>query len=268
MTKTIGFIGCGNMAKAMIGGIVTSKLYSPQKIMVSNPSNPSLNEVKGNFNVLTTNDNSKVAQFADILVLSIKPNKCAHVIDKIKNEIKSNVVIVSIAAGINIDAIKQNFGRDIKIVRAMPNTPALVGAGMSSLCRNRNVTDDEMQIVSNIFKAFGKSEVVEEKLMDVVTSVGGSSPALVYMFIEALADGGVLEGLPREKAYKMAAQAVLGSAKMVLETGKNPGQLKDEVCSPGGTTIEAVYSLERNKFRGAVIEAVRVCTEKSKNMGK
>lgn len=268
MTKTIGFIGCGNMAKAMIGGIVTSKLYSPQKIMVSNPSNPSLQEVKEKFKVITTNDNMKVAEYADILILSVKPNKYAHVIEKIKAVVKSNVVIVSIAAGMSIENIKKYFGKDIKIIRSMPNTPALVGEGMSSLCRNRNVTDDEMELVSNIFKAFGKSEVVEEKLMDVVTSVGGSSPALVYMFIEALADGGVLEGLPREKAYKMAAQAVLGSAKMVLETGKHPGQLKDEVCSPGGTTIEAVYSLEKNKFRSAVIEAVRVCTEKSKNMAK
>lgn len=266
MTKNIGFIGCGNMAKAMIGGIVTSKLYSSQKIMVSNPSNSSLQEVKEKFKVITTNDNVKTAEFSDILILSVKPNKYAHVIEKIKNHVKNNVVIVSIAAGINIESIKNYFGKDVKIVRAMPNTPALVGEGMSSLCRNRNVTDDEMQLVSNIFKAFGKSEVVEEKLMDVVTSVGGSSPALVYMFIEALADGGVLEGLPREKAYKMAAQTVLGSAKMVLETGDHPGKLKDAVCSPGGTTIEAVYCLERNKFRGAVIEAVRVCTEKSKNM--
>ncbi|MFT8312825.1 MAG: pyrroline-5-carboxylate reductase [Clostridium sp.] len=266
MTKNIGFIGCGNMAKAMIGGIVTSKLYSPQKIMISNPSNPSLQEVKEKFKVTTTNDNLKVAEFADILILSVKPNKYAHVIDKIKALVKSNVVIVSIAAGMSIENIKNYFGRDIKIIRAMPNTPALVGEGMASLCRNRNVTDDEMNLVVDIFRAFGEAEIVEERLMDVVTSVSGSSPALVYMFIEALADGGVLEGLPREKAYKMAAQAVLGSAKMVLETGKHPGQLKDEVCSPGGTTIEAVYSLEKNKFRGAVIEAVKVCTEKAKNM--
>lgn len=266
MTKNIGFIGCGNMAKAMIGGIVTSKLYSPQRIMVSNPSNASLQEVKEKFNVITTNDNGKVVEFADILFLSVKPNKYAHVIDKIKSIIKSGTVIVSIAAGITIEDIEKHFEKEVKIIRTMPNTPALVGEGMAGLCRSKNIKDDEMNLVVDIFRAFGEAEIVEERLMDVVTSVSGSSPALVYMFIEALADGGVLEGLPREKAYKMAAQAVLGSAKMVLETGKHPGQLKDEVCSPGGTTIEAVYSLEKNKFRGAVIEAVKVCTEKAKSM--
>lgn len=268
MTKNIGFIGCGNMAKAMIGGIVISKLYSPQKIMVSNPSNSSLQQVKEKFNVITSNDNTKVAEFADILILSVKPNKYAHVIDKIKNLVKSNTVVVSIAAGISIKDIEKYFEKEVKVIRTMPNTPALVGEGMAALCRNKNVKDEEMELVSNIFKSFGKAEIVEERLMDVVTSVSGSSPALAYMFIEALADGAVLEGLPREKAYKMAAQAVLGSAKMVLETGKHPGQLKDEVCSPGGTTIEAVYSLEKNKFRGSVIEAVKVCTEKSRNMSK
>ncbi|MDF2505064.1 MULTISPECIES: pyrroline-5-carboxylate reductase [Clostridium] len=268
MTKNIGFIGCGNMAKAMIGGIVTSKLYSPQKIMVSNPSNSSLQEVKEKFNIITSNDNIKVAEFADILILSVKPNKYVHVIDKIKNLVKSSTVIVSIAAGIGIKDIEKYFGKEVKVIRTMPNTPALVGEGMASLCRNKNVKDEEMDLVANIFKSFGKAEIVEERLMDVVTSVSGSSPALVYMFIEALGDGAVLEGLPREKAYKMAAQAVLGSAKMVLETGKHPGQLKDEVCSPGGTTIEAVYSLEKNKFRGSLIEAIKVCTEKSKNMSK
>lgn len=268
MIKNIGFIGCGNMAKAMIGGIVASKLYPPQKIMVSNPSNSSLQYVKEKFNVITTNDNLKVAEFADILILSVKPNKYMHVIDKIKISVKQGTIIVSIAAGMSCETIEGYFGRQIKLIRSMPNTPAMVGEGMSGLSRNKNIKDEDMFIVEQIFKAFGKVEVIEERLIDVVSGVSGSSPAFVYMFIEALADGAVLEGLPRDKAYKMAAQAVLGSAKMVLETGKHPGQLKDEVCSPGGTTIEAVYSLEKNNFRGSIIEAVRACTEKSKIMGK
>jgi pyrroline-5-carboxylate reductase len=268
MTKNIGFIGCGNMAKAMIGGIVTSKLYVPQKITVSNPSNPSLQYIKEKFNVITTNDNVKVAEFADILILSVKPNKYMHVIDKIKTSVKHGTIIVSIAAGMNCETIEGYFGRDIKLIRSMPNTPAMVGEGMSALCRNKYVKDEDMEVVGQIFKAFGKVEVIEERLMDVVPGVSGSSPAFVYMFIEALADGAVLEGLPRDKAYKMAAQAVLGSAKMVLETGKHPGQLKDEVCSPAGTTIAAVYALEKNNFRGSIIEAVKVCTEKSKDMCK
>jgi pyrroline-5-carboxylate reductase len=268
MKKNIGFIGCGNMAKAMIGGIVTSKLYAPESIVVSNPSNPSLQYINDKFDVKTTNDNAMVADFADVLILSVKPNKFESVIDEIKNLVKEDTIIVSIAAGLSIETIKNYFNKEVKIVRIMPNTPAMVGEGMSALCSNNKVNKDDMALVEEIFNAFGKVEVVDEKLMDAVTGVSGSSPAFVYMFIEALADGAVLQGLPRDKAYKMAAQAVLGSAKMVLETGKHPAQLKDEVCSPAGTTIESVYSLEKNNFRGSIIEAVKVCTEKSKAMGK
>lgn len=268
MSTKLGIIGCGNMGKAMIGGIIKSKLYEAGSIMVSNPSNPSLIEVKEKYKVNTTNDNIEVADFANILILSVKPNKLEHVIDKIKGVIKPKTLVVSIAAGVSIEKICSYFGKEIKVIRAMPNTPALVNEAMSALCKNRNVSDDELEEVVKIFKAFGNAEIIEERLMDVVTGVSGSSPAYVYMFIEALADGAVLLGMPREKAYKMAAQSVLGSAKMVLQTGKHPGQLKDEVCSPGGTTIEAVYSLENNNFRGTVMDAVRKCTEKSQNMGK
>lgn len=269
MIKKIGFIGCGNMAKAMIGGIVNSKLYSGKNVTVSNPSNASLQYVKEKFNVITTNDNNKVAENSDLIILSVKPNKYEHVIEKIRTCIKPGTVIVSIAAGVSIESIETWFEKNnLKIVRVMPNTPALVGEGMSALCRNKNVKDDEMEIVTNIFKSFGKVEIVTENMMDIVTAVSGSSPAFVYMFIEALADGAVLEGMPRDKAYKMAAQSVLGSAKMVMEAGKHPGQLKDEVCSPKGTTIESVYSLEKNGFRGNVIEAVKVCVDKSRAMGK
>lgn len=268
MSKNLGFIGCGNMAKAMIGGIVTAKLYNSEKIMVSNPSNNSLQEVKDKYKVIATNDNLKVAEFADILILSVKPNKYMHVIEKIKSAVKQDTIIISIAAGLSIEKISSFFGKEVKLIRVMPNTPALVNEGMSAICRNKHISDGEMDEVVKIFKAFGKAEVVEERLMDVVTGLSGSSPAYVYMFIEALADGAVLQGMPRDKAYRMAAQSVLGAAKMVLNTGKHPAQLKDEVCSPGGTTIEAVYTLEKNNFRAAVIEAVNKCTEKSKNMAK
>lgn len=266
MNAELGFIGCGNMAKAMIGGIVKSKLYEGCNIIVSNPSELSLDEVKEKYDVITTNDNIDVAEAADIIILSVKPNKYKEVIDGIKKAVRPETVIVAIAAGVSTSKVCEYFGREVKVVRAMPNTPALVNEAMSALCRNKNVSDDEFEQVDKIFSAFGKTEVLEEKLMDAVTGVSGSSPAYVYMFIEALADGAVLNGIPREKAYRMAAQAVLGSAKMVLETGKHPGQLKDEVCSPGGTTIEAVHALEKNNFRGTVMDAVQKCTEKSINM--
>ena len=177
-------------------------------------------------------------------------------------------MIVMIAAGQTIAVNEARFGRNIKIVRAMPNTPALVGEGMAALCANSYVTGEEKDEVREIFESFGKAEFVAENMMDVVAGVSGSSPAYVYMFIEALADGAVLQGMPRQQAYTFAAQAVLGSARMVLETGMHPGALKDMVCSPGGTTIEAVASLEQDGLRAAVIRAVDVCTEKSKAMSK
>lgn len=268
MDKTIGFIGCGNMARAMISGIVKSNLVSSEKVIASNPSNKSLSKVKEEHNIIVTNDNKEVAQFSDIVILAVKPYKYFEVIDEIKAYLKKDVVIVTIAAGVTIDHMSNALGADAKVIRTMPNTPALVGEGMSALCANKNITCDELKDVVNIFESFGKIEILEEKLIDVVPSVSGSSPAYVYMFIEALGDGAVLQGMPREKAYKMAAQAVLGAAKMVLETGEHPGKLKDDVCSPGGTTIEAVYTLEKNNFRGTVISAMESCTDKAIKMAK
>ena len=268
MNKTIGFIGCGNMAQAMIGGIVKSNLVSSDKVIASNPSNKSLNKVKEQYNILVTGDNKEVAQFSDILILAVKPYKYFEVIDEIKAALKKDVVIVTIAAGITLEHMSKALGDSAKVVRTMPNTPALVGEGMSALCANLNVEPEELEAVIKVFESFGNAEILEEKLIDIVPAVSGSSPAYVYMFIEALGDGAVLQGMPREKAYKMAAQAVLGAAKMVLETGEHPGKLKDNVCSPGGTTIEAVYTLEKNNFRAAVISAMESCTEKSIKMSK
>ncbi len=268
MNKTIGFIGCGNMAQAMIGGIVKSKLVSSEKVISSNPTDKNLKKVKEKHNILVTNNNKEVAKFSDIVILAVKPFKYFEVIDEIKPYLKKDVVIVTIAAGITLESMSNSLGDEAKVIRTMPNTPALVGEGMSALCANKNITKEDLQQVVKIFESFGKIEILEEKLIDVVPAVSGSSPAYVYMFIEALGDGAVLQGMPRDKAYKMAAQAVLGAAKMVLETGEHPGKLKDDVCSPGGTTIEAVYSLEKNNFRGSVISAMESCTEKAIKMGK
>ncbi|MCT4566512.1 MAG: pyrroline-5-carboxylate reductase [Maledivibacter sp.] len=268
MKKNIGFIGCGNIANAMIGGLVKSKTISPKAIMVSNRSSEKLDKVKEQYDVNITLNNIEVAEFADVLILSVKTNKYYKIIDQIKDVIKEDTVIVSLAAGRSIDTIEQAFGKEIKLVRTMPNIPAIVGEAMSALCHNNMVTDEEFRLVLDIFKSFGEVEIVDEELMDVVTAISGSSPALVYLFIESLADGAVLKGFPRNKAYKMVSQAVLGAAKIVLETGKHPGQLKDEVCSSGGTTIEAIYALERKGFRGHVIEAIEMGTEKSKRLSE
>ena len=173
---------------------------------------------------------------------------------------------MDIAAGITILDVKKYFGKDLKVIKAMPNTPALVLQAMSAISFDDKVTEEDKACITSIFNSFGKCEVVEETMMDAVTSVSGSSPAYVFMFIEAMADAAVAQGLPRNKAYTFAAQAVLGSAQMVLETGMHPGALKDMVCSPGGTKIDAVCELERMGFRASVESAMRVCGEKSKKM--
>jgi pyrroline-5-carboxylate reductase len=236
--------------------------------MTSDMNESFLQSIKAKFGLLTTTNNNEVASFSDILILAVKPNIYEKVIKEISSTVKQDVLIVTIAAGISIDFVEKSFGRDMKIVRTMPNTPALVGEGMSALSKNSRVTETELKEVISIFESFGKAEVIEEKLMDSIPAISGSSPAYVFMFIEALADGAVLRGMPRDKAYKFAAQTVLGAAKMVLETGEHPGSLKDKVCSPGGTTIEAVYTLEMNNFRGTVISAMESCTKKAIEMGK
>lgn len=267
MNKRIGFIGCGNMARAMITGLLNSNIAAPNSIIASNSTVSKLENAKKDYGIRTTPNNNEVAQFADILILSVKPNKYKGVIEEIKNVIKKDVIIVTIAAGIRIGTVEGYFGKDLKIVRAMPNIPAVVGEAMTALCCNGKVTEEEFKDIFDIFSSFGLVEIIDEELLDVVTAVSASSPALVYMFIEALTDGAVLKGLSRDKAYRMVSQAVLGAAKMVLVTGKHPGQLKDSVCSAGGTAIEAVYSLEKKGFRGHVIEAIQRCTEKAELLG-
>ena len=267
-TMKLGFIGCGNMAQAMITGILNQKVVSPEELIVSNPHEAKTAKLKEKFGIQTTTDNKEAARWADILVLSVKPQVYPTVIKEIKEEVSMEQIIVTIAAGVSMEATERQFGKETKIVRVMPNTPALVGEGMSGLCCNEYVTEEEFNKVHHIFESFGKAEKITESLMDAVVGVSGSGPAYVYMFIEAMADAGVAQGLPRKQAYTFAAQTVLGSAKMVLETGQHPGELKDAVCSPAGTTIEAVNALEKNGLRNAVIEAVTAAAKKNHELGQ
>lgn len=263
MEGNIGFIGCGKMAQAMIQGMLTSGTVSAKQIIVSAKTEETLKRVQEDFRIQTTSDNGEVAAHADILFLAVKPDVYSEVINEIKADLKEDAIVVTIAAGISLDFIKKAFGRSVKTVRSMPNTPSLVGAGMSALCASESVTAEEMSGVIRLFESFGKAEVINEGLMDAIPAVSGSSPAYVYMFIEALADGAVMQGIPRQQAYKLAAQAVLGAAKMVLETGQHPGELKDNVCTPGGATIQAISELEKQGFRSSVIAAMESCTRKS-----
>jgi pyrroline-5-carboxylate reductase len=268
LKEKIGFIGTGNMASAMIKGLVTNypeineNIYVYDKIISKSEALSSAFKVKGALNTIELVNSCK------IIILAVKPNIYKFVLEEIKNHIKASHIIVSIAAGISTDYIQSFFTEPVKVVRTMPNTPALVGEGMTAASPNKQITKEELESVLTIFNSFGKVDLINENLMDVIPAISGSSPAYVYMFIEALADGGVLQGLSRDQAYQYAAQAVLGAAKMVLESGKHPGELKDMVCSPGGTTIEAVYSLEKNHFRGTVIEAMNACTDKAKKLSE
>ncbi|MGN0466905.1 MAG: pyrroline-5-carboxylate reductase [Lachnospiraceae bacterium] len=266
MRHTIGFIGGGNMGGAIVGGLVRSKLYAPEEVMVYDVYQPAVDTLKEKFSVIAVSDVKAMIQEAETIVLCVKPQVLPAVLKEVREEITADKLVISIAAGITIARLEEMLSKDNKIVRVMPNTPALVGAGMAGVCVNANVSEEEKQVALKIFRSFGEAEFIPEKLIDAVVGVSGSSPAYVYMFIEALADGAVMEGMPRSQAYTFAAQAVLGSAKMVLDTKRHPGDLKDMVCSPGGTTIDAVKALEDNGFRATVMEAVHVAAEKNRNM--
>ncbi len=263
----IGFIGLGNMATAMIGGILQKGMAQPQDIIGSAKTESTKEKVKTQFQIEIAGNNRETAEKADILFLAVKPIFLGDVISEIRDVVRKETLIVSIAAGRDMKFLKEAFGRtDCKIIRCMPNTPALVLEGCTGVCAGENVTEEELNQVLSLLQSFGVASVVPERLMDVVVGVSGSSPAYVFMFIEAMADEAVAAGMPRKQAYEFAAQSVLGSAKMVLETGKHPGELKDMVCSPGGTTIQAVKVLEEKGLRAAVMDAMEACIEKSRNM--
>ena len=262
----LGFIGTGNMASAIMGGIIRKGLIKAEEIIGSDLSEEGRKKVKDTYGICVTADNREVMESADKVVLSVKPQFYASVIAEVKDLVKDGQIMITIAPGKTLEWLAEQFGKQVKIVRTMPNTPAMVGEGMTAVCANAYVTEEELDEVLEILGTFGKTEVVPEHLMDVVVSTSGSSPAYVYMMIEAMADAAVADGMARAQAYKFAAQAVLGSAKMVLETGRHPGELKDMVCSPGGTTIEAVRMLEAKGFRSALIEAMKACAEVSRNM--
>jgi len=265
MIMKIGFIGAGNMGSAIIGGMVDSGIYKADEIFVCDLDSENVDRLVDKYNINADENNINVVKNSDILFLAVKPNVYTKLICEIRDFI-DNQIVVSIAAGKSIQAVSTMFGKKIKLVRVMPNTPALVGEGMAAICGNDFVTNEELNKVCDIFNCLGKAEIVSEKLMDIVTAVSGSSPAIVYMFIEAMADAAVLGGMPRQQAYRFAAQTVFGSAKMVIDTGKHPAELKDMVCSPAGTTIEEVAEAERLGLRTAVIQAIKVCEAKSKLM--
>lgn len=264
MSYKIGFIGSGNMAFALINGMTYKNPSIKHSIYISDKDKQKSQELASKFDINICSNNSDLVDQCDIIILAIKPNIYPVVLNEIKSIVTSDKILISIAAGISIEFIESFFTANTKIVRTMPNTPVLVLEGMTAITPNRAMSKEEVTVVIELFESVGKVDIIEENLMDMIPAISGSSPAYVYMFIEALADGAVLQGMPRDKAYIYASQAVLGAAKMISETKLHPGDLKDKVCSPGGTTIEAVFSLEKNGFRSAVIDAMNACTNKAK----
>lgn len=262
----LGFIGGGNMASAMIRGILDKKLLDREHLIVSDLTEEGCRRSREAFGIEATQDNLRVVEASQCMVLAVKPQCYQQVIRQIRNQVSGRHLIVSIAPGKTLHWLEECFVKDVKLIRTMPNTPAQVGAGMTGICANENVSEEELHMVRRIFESFGKAVVVPESMMDAVVSVSGSSPAFVFLFIEALADAAVADGMPRKTAYEFAAQAVYGSAKLMMETGMHPGELKDLVCSPGGTTIEAVQVLEATGFRSSIIEAARACAAKSRQL--
>ena len=262
----IGFIGCGNMAGAMLSGILDQGTYKADDIIAADVYKPSRENAKEKFGIAVTDSNKEVVEKAEVVVLSIKPQFCETVIKEISDSVREGQLFITIIPGKTLAWLESTFGKKVKIVRTMPNTPAIVKEGMTAACGNDLVTEEDMKKAMDILNGFGKAEVVPENLIDIVTGVSGSSPAYIFVLIEAMADAGVSGGMPRDKAYKFAAQAVLGSAKLVLESGKHPGELKDMVCSPGGTTIGGIRVLEDKGFRSAIFEAVLESTRIAKQL--
>jgi len=262
----IGFIGCGNMASAIIGGLIKNDVFATEDIYATALTDATQARVKEQFGIQIAESNRALVEAVDIVVLAVKPQYYQTVIEEVGDAVREDQLLISIAPGKTMEWLGEKFGKPVKIIRSMPNTPAMVGKGMTAICYNHLVDDADLEITGKIFGGIGEYEIIGEHLMDAVVGVSGSSPAYIFMLIEAMADAAVLGGMPRKQAYKFAAQAVEGSAAMVRELGRHPGDLKDMVCSPAGTTIEAVAVLEDKGFRSAVIEAMRACMDKSGKM--
>jgi len=262
----IGFIGAGNMAEALCKGMLNAA--GPLDIAVSDMNTHRLDIFRNQYGVEVAKDNRKVVEYADVIILAVKPQIVPHILEEVKDLITKDKLVVSIAAGVMTESIEKHLAEGSRVIRVMPNTPALVMLGASGICKGMSATPDDIELVETMMNTVGVSVVVGEDRMDAITGLSGSGPAYVYTFIDALADAGVNMGLTRVNATKLAAQTVMGAAKMVLETGIHPCQLKDNVTTPAGTTICALHELDRGAFRSTVMNAVEAATKKAAKLGK
>jgi pyrroline-5-carboxylate reductase len=267
LADAIAFLGAGNMAAALIRGLIASGQVRGDEVIATGRRAERLEEVARTHGVRTTTDNLAAARAAPVIVLSVKPQVMDRVLAEIGPAIDPGKLVISIAAGVPLAAIERRLGTGTRVVRAMPNTPALVDAGATAIAGGAHATEDDVQAAKRLFDAVGRTVILDESLLDAVTGLSGSGPAYIFLVIEALSDAGVKVGLPRYMAQLLAAQTVLGSAKLLIETGVHPGQLKDQVTSPGGTAIAGLHTLEAGGLRTTLMDAVEAATRRAHELG-
>jgi pyrroline-5-carboxylate reductase len=266
--KRIGFLGCGNMGEALVKGLVEASVVSAGALMASDTRSDRLGDLDRRYGVRIAKDNVELARECDVVVLAVKPQIMAAVLKEVAPTLSRRQLVISIAAGVATATIRAEVGKDIRLIRVMPNTPALVLEGATAIAKAKGLEDGDLETAQEIFGAVGKVVVLDEELMDAVTGLSGSGPAYVAVVIESLADGGVKMGLDRVTAMTLATQTVLGAAKLLLETGLHPGSLKDMVSSPGGTSIAGIAALEEGGIRTTFITAVERATQRSRELGR
>lgn len=268
LKEKIGIIGAGKIGSAIVRGMIRAGLVSSDQVIASDVSDAFRQSIAKELGIKVTPDNGKVCDFANIVILAVKPQIVDSVIEEVAKKLGKAKLLVSVAAGVPLSRLETHLAQEARVVRVMPNIPLVVGAGASGYAGGAHATAKDMETVGLILNSFGVALPVEEKYLDAVTGLSGSGPAYVFLFMESLADGGVQMGLSREVALKLAVQTVYGSARMALESTKHLGELRDEVTSPGGTTIAGLYALEQKGFRGTVMEAVASATRRSQELGK
>jgi pyrroline-5-carboxylate reductase len=264
--KELGIIGVGKIGSALISRFISTKIIDRSQLIVYDVNEYKLKERSEEFNIECAADNPSLVKSARFVLIAVIPQVIDIVLNEIASEVTEDHIIISIAAGVSINHIKKFINKDVGIIRIMTNTPALVGAAATVISSNKDISEKEKEYVKNLFNSVGMVVELDESLLDAVTGLSGSGPAYIFIMIEALADGGVKMGIPRDVAQKLAAQTLLGSAKLLLETNKHPGELKDMVATPGGTTITAIHEIESAKLRATLIRAVEAATLKSKSL--
>ena len=268
LDKTIGFLGGGNMAEALIRGLIQGGVVTADRIVASGPRGDRLAELASQYAIETTGDNAVLVRKSDIVVLAVKPQILERVVREIAGALQPGALVVSVAAGVDTSTIESHLPSGARVVRAMPNMPALVRAGATAISRGRHATDADVLEAKAIFDAVGLTIVLDESQLDAVTGLSGSGPAYIFLILEALADAGVKVGLSRRNAQRLAAQTVMGSAKLLLDTDEHPGKLKDMVTSPGGTAIAGLHTLEEGGLRTTLINAVETATKRARELGR